>query len=133
MEDRRKMQRFPLRLPCLIHDVNDARNPPLLEAQTLNVGTGGALVETEQQLPVGTDVHFNMLIRRSSSAEPINAGSCVSLTGRVLRKDEMGLGIAFSEAYRIVPTSQVFGQSNAVSHWLWQIQKKGKMFRVASL
>lgn len=122
MEDRRHMRRFTLRLPCLIYDLNDACEDLLLEAWTVNISTGGALVETDRRLPLGMAIHVNLLIRRNQAAETIDTGGCVNVNGRVVREDEDGLGVAFSEEYRIMRTSQLFGQCNAVSHWLRQMK-----------
>jgi len=130
MEDRRHMRRFTLRLPCLIYDGKDAGEELLFEAQTINVSTGGALVETQTHLPAGLPVHFNMLVRRTYADEPINASSCVSLAGRVVRTDDAGLGIAFSDTYRIMRTSHLFGRCNAVSQWLQKMKANGKTFCV---
>ena len=122
MEDRRQQRRFTLRLPCLITDWNDVCDPRLFEALTIDVSISGALVETEQRLSVGLSVQVNMLVRRNGTAEPINTGSCISLSGRVIRKDNNGFGISFNEEYRIVSTSLLFGQCSAVSRWLQQMQ-----------
>ncbi|WP_319526426.1 PilZ domain-containing protein [uncultured Desulfosarcina sp.] len=120
MEDRRQMRRFTLQLPCLIYDWNDVRDELLFEARTVNISTGGALVKTDRRLPVGMPVHFSLLIRRNRSDEEISTGGCVSLNGQVVRGDDAGLGVAFSEEYRIMRTSHLIGQCNAVSHWLRQ-------------
>ena len=58
---------------------------------------------------MGMPVHFSLLIRRNRSNEEINTGGCVSLNGRVVRGDDSGLGVAFSEEYRIMRTSHLFG------------------------
>ncbi|BBO89079.1 PilZ domain-containing protein [Desulfosarcina ovata] len=128
MEERRQMRRFTLRLPCLIYDGNDTCVDLLFEARTANVCTGGALLETDQRLPVGMPVHVNLLIRRNRPAEAIDAGGCVSLNGRVVREDDAGLGVAFSEKYRIMRTSDLFGRCKAVAHWLRQMENGGKAF-----
>jgi hypothetical protein len=128
MEDRRQMRRFTLRLPCLIYDWDDVRDELLFEAWTVNISTGGALVKTDQRLPVGMPVQVNLLIRRNGTDEVVDTGGCVSLNGRVVRVDEAGLGVAFSEEYRIMRTSHLFGQCNAVSHWLRQTRDDGRIF-----
>jgi hypothetical protein len=128
MEDRRHMRRFTLRLPCLIYDWNDLREELLFEARTLNISTGGALVETDQRLPAGMPVHVNLLIRRNGTDEVIDTGGCVNLSGRVVREGDTGVGIAFSEEYRIMRTMHLFGQCNAVSHWLRQTKAEGNAF-----
>ena len=126
MEDRRQMRRFTLRLPCLIYDWNDTRDDLLFEARTVNISTSGAFVETDRRLPVGMPVHVNLLIRRNGSAEAVDTGGCISLSGRVVREDEAGLSVAFSEEYRIMRTAHLFGQCNAVSRWLRQSKAGGK-------
>ncbi|BBO81855.1 hypothetical protein DSCO28_24210 [Desulfosarcina ovata subsp. sediminis] len=128
MEDRRQMRRFTLRLPCLIYERNRACGNLLFEAWTANVSTGGALVATDQRLPVGMPVHVNLLIRRNRATKATDAGGCVSLNGWVVRDDDDGLGMAFSEEYRIMRTSDLFGRCQAVAHWLKQMENEGKAF-----
>ena len=126
MEDRRQMRRFTLQLPCMIYDWKNMHDELLFEARTINISTGGALLETDQRLPVGMPVHVNLLIRRNGAKESMDTGGCVSLSGRVVREGETGLGLAFSEEYRIMRTMHLFGQCNAVSHWLRQTKVEGK-------
>ena len=130
MEDRRQMRRFTLKLPCLIYDWNDACDALLFEARTINVSIGGALIETGHQLPVGMPIQLNLLIRRYVNAEPVDTGSCASLSGRTVRTDDAGLGIAFSDAYRIMRTSHLFGRYSAVSQWLQKMKVNGKVLNI---
>ena len=120
MEERRRIQRFTLRLPCLIYDWNGARGELLLKTRTRNVGIGGAYIDSNLPLPTGMRVGFALLIQPAGPRTDFSQSSCVSLTARVLRTGEEGMGMAFDDAYRIVPAAHLADQYRAVSQWLVQ-------------
>lgn len=120
MEERRRMQRFTLRLPCLIYDWNGTRGELLLKTRTRNVGIGGAYIDSSLPLPTGMRVGFALLIQPAGPRADFSQSSCVSLTARVLRTGEKGMGMAFDDAYRIMPAAHLADQCRAVSQWLVQ-------------
>ena len=120
MEERRQMRRFTLRLPCLIYDWNGNNGDLLLQARTRNVGIGGAHVDRSLPLPTGIRLGFSLLIQPTGSSKDARQYSCISLTAQVLRIGNDGMGVAFSEAYRIIPAVHLASQCRAVSQWLDQ-------------
>ena len=120
MEERRRIRRFTLNLPCLIHDWSGSSRDFLLQTRTRNVGIGGASIDSSFPLPTGMRIGFTLLIRFTASSTNISRNSCVSLTARVLRSDNEVIAVAFGDAYRILPTVHLADQCRAVSQCLDQ-------------
>jgi hypothetical protein len=128
------MRRFTLRLPCLIHHWSDTREELLVQTMTRNVSTGGALVETDGPLPPGIRVQCNLLVQRSGRLSGVGGGSCIRLSGRVVRAGTDEMGVTFGEDYRIVRTSHLWEQYRAVLRWLeqWEAMATGQPDRAVA-
>lgn len=120
MQERRRMRRFVLKLPCLIcvmepglSDAND-----VLRMQTRNISTDGAYLSTESPLPEGTRMNIEMIVRRSLEAGDELAGSCISLRAMVVRTNERGMAVKFDEQYQISRITTLIAHNRAKARWM---------------
>lgn len=121
MEERRRMRRFMLQLPCLIYAHHDRRGDLLCSARTIDIGSGGALVESDTALSTELPIQFELLVKGSDHCKPDRDGCCISLAGRVARVQGVRAALAFGEEYQIVRLSRMIGLCGARSRWLESI------------
>ena len=113
MEERRKMRRFDLRLPCLIGPFSESGGQN--EWMTQNISSGGAYILSGQVYPVGTRLEVRILIRRNGQTAPPQNSSYVCIWGEVIRTDTAGAALEFDDDYQIAKIRNIFQQSNAFS------------------
>ena len=103
MKERRKLERFQLRLPAEIEVVS--RVPGLekekLTLQTDNICSGGAFFHTPTPLPEGTQVKIDMLLNFHRLKTIEKRRPLIKVKGNVLRSEAIGMAIQFDNGYEI--------------------------------
>ena len=109
MKERRKLERFDLRLPAEIEVVS--RVPGLkkekLSVQTENVCSGGAFFRTPNPLPEETQVKIDMRLNFQGICNMEKSRPLVKVRGSVLRSTPMGMAIQFDKGYEISLPSNI--------------------------
>ena len=101
--DRRKMERFDLKLPTKLFWTGIEREQVSIELMTSNISAGGAFFKTQQPLSVGTDVKINMELPLNKFKDVRFKRSYINVLGSVIRIDQQGMAICFDKKYKILP------------------------------
>ena len=134
MEERRQMQRFTLRLPCLVYSPDDDDREVYCAAYTRNIGIGGVFIDAVPNLSRGMNLHIELLVQNTATLHTAGLGSCLSLSGHVLRLESSGMAVEFEGNYQIIRLSEVVGLSKARSRWLQgrQCKMESKVYDLQS-
>ena len=92
MVERRKLERFDLRLPAKIEGLGLKKGSHNLI--TRNISAGGAFLETTNQFPEKSRVSIDVVMP---------TGVLVKVTGAVLRSEPTGIAIRFANKYQLTP------------------------------
>lgn len=103
MPEQRKMERFNLQLPATLTLARDKSECDVMELLTSDVCAGGAFFETNQPLPLGTEVSIDLVLPLDE-LKKLQAGKAhIKLSGAVIRIEERGMAICFEEGFKIRP------------------------------
>jgi hypothetical protein len=124
MTERRKLERFKLRVPARIEVVTQDRDveetPPALNLTAENICSCGAFFHTSSPLPEGTEVKIDMVLDLDPEGTEVKIDmvldldevrglegrrSLIAVPGRVLRSEPTGMAICFGKDYEILPSS----------------------------
>jgi hypothetical protein len=122
MTERRKLERFRLRVPARIEVVNQDRDVEerievvnqdrdveetthALNLTAENICSCGAFFHTSSPLPEGTEVKIDMVLDLDEVRGLEGRRSLISVPGRVLRSEPTGMTICFGKDYEISPSS----------------------------
>ncbi len=100
---KRTRERFNVVTECLIH-VNGNSNSysyGTMLCHTANISACGALLESEDVLPVGLQIELKIVSLSAKKSGHNGEGNMAKITGTVLRTDESGLAISFDNEYDI--------------------------------
>ena len=105
MEEKRRLERFGLRIPASIEAVYSHREKESLNLLTSNVCSGGAYFDTSVTLPEGTEVKIDLILPldRLKSLMEEHKQARIKVTGKVLRSGATGMAVTFDEDYEILP------------------------------
>ena len=102
MNERRKLERFDLRVPAKVKVVGQDQGEEPVHLMTKNICAGGAFFHTRDPLPRGAKVVIDLMLDRG-----LRDGECIQahikVSGAVLRSDAAGMAICFDKSYKIVP------------------------------
>jgi hypothetical protein len=101
--DKRKSERFDLKLPTKLSWSGKDKQNESIELITSNVCSGGAYLATESPLPKGTEVNMDMLLNLDRLKEFGGRQSRIDVSGFVVRTDLHGMAICFDRTYKISP------------------------------
>jgi hypothetical protein len=101
--DRRKMDRFDLKLPAKLFWTGKNKEQKSTELITSNVCAGGTYFKTNSPLPKGTQIKMNLALQLDRLHELGSRPSIVDVSGYVIRTDHQGMAICFDKKYRILP------------------------------
>ena len=93
MVERRKLERFDLRLPAKIEGLGRKKGVQH-NLLTNNISAGGAFLETANHLPENSRVSIDFVVP---------TGVLVKVTGAVLRSEPTGIAIRFDNKYQLTP------------------------------
>lgn len=114
--ERRLQERFFLNLKTRIsyRFIDEASNQAI-ETVTANISSGGAFIETTQQLPLSSKVQVEFLVsfdelKKLKFILPVQALKSITssqfwvkTTGIVIRTDERGVAVIFDQNYQVSP------------------------------
>ena len=103
VSDRREIARFPMELPAWISVINVSEQPNFFEAVTRDVCSKGAFIQTDQLLPVGTEVEMNLMLSLNKPPRIETRHSRIDVSGSVVRTEPQGIAICFNKNYQISP------------------------------
>ncbi len=102
-EEKRRLQRFNLRLSARIYPTKNEAAPETITAPTANICAGGVLFEGEIGLAPGSEVELEIVLHLDELEKLQGKKAQIKLSGVVLRSDGQGTAIAFDEKYEIEP------------------------------
>jgi hypothetical protein len=105
MEEKRKLERFDLKLPARIEPVRETEEREILTLMTSDICAGGAFFHTNDPLPEGTEVRIDLVLplkKLKELAEDYDH-AYIKVTGKVLRRETGGMAICFNRGYQIRP------------------------------
>ncbi len=103
IKERRKLERFVLKLPTWISFPGDCGNKKEIQLATSNINAGGAYLLTTQPLPIGMDVDLVLHLPLDHIVIEKRKHSQIKLNGKIVRADLQGMAILFNNRYRISP------------------------------
>ena len=104
-KERRRLQRFDLRLPARIETLPPCADPVpvVMNLTTRDISAQGAFFPSERPLEEGTRVRVDLILTpeklRPSRAKP----SLIKVVGTVLRRGAEGMAVAFEKNYQLAP------------------------------
>ena len=105
MEERRRLERFGLRIPASIKAFHATQEREMLNLLTSNVCSGGAFFDTTVTLPEGTEVKIDLILPldRLKTLIEEHKQARIKVTGKVLRSGATGMAVTFDDDYVIRP------------------------------
>lgn len=108
MEERRKLERFTLRLPAIIKVVepkNQVENR-VHHLWTKEISSAGGFFHTVVPFPLGTKVNIELVLDTGRFTSPALNQTQIKLAGTVLRAESDGVAICFENGYKMFPVSE---------------------------
>ena len=102
MNERRKLERFDLRVPAKIKVVGLDHKRETLNLMTEDISAGGAFFHAPDPLPKGTQVEIDLILDRGLR-DGEGRRAYIKLGGAVLRSDAAEMAICFDRSYKIIP------------------------------
>ena len=105
MVERRRLQRFKLRLPARIETLPKTpdKKAKVLKLETDNICSGGAFFHTLSPLPEGTPIKAEFVLDTQRLRYPKDTRPLINVRGHVLRTEPTGMAIRFRKDFRILP------------------------------
>ena len=104
MVERRKFERYELKVPAKVETLARTAGRRKLSLRTANVCAGGAYFCTPRALTEGTKVRLEIVLTFNGNKNARNMrNACVRILGTVMRSQQDGMAIRFSEDYDITP------------------------------
>ncbi|MBW2560606.1 MAG: PilZ domain-containing protein [Deltaproteobacteria bacterium] len=100
---KRKLERFPLKLPAHIVVDGEEKEAASLDAITSDISAGGAFFHTGTPLPVGTEMYVDLILPLDELKKIEGKRAKIKVRGTVIRTGEKGMAISFDRKYRISP------------------------------
>ena len=98
---KRKLERFPLKLPARIFVDGGEGEAALLDAVTSDISAGGAFFYTDTPLPVGTEMNVDLILPLDELKKIEGKRANIKVKGAVIRTGKKGMAIIFDKKYRI--------------------------------
>ena len=109
MTERRKLERFRLKVPARIQVVTQhpdvEETAPALNLMTEDICSGGAFFSTSCPLTEGTEVKIDMVLDLDKIRGLEGKGPLIRLRGTVSRSESTGMAICFGRYYEILAQS----------------------------
>ena len=101
--DRRKSERFDLKLSTKLSWSGKDKKIESIELMTINICSGGAYLVTESPLLMGTEVKIGMILSSDNIQKMGGQRSRIDVSGSVVRTESKGMAIFFDRNYKISP------------------------------
>jgi len=100
VEERRKFERFTLKLPAKVETMTSGQHQSTFDLSTINVSAGGALLPAEEPIPKGITVKMNLIVSTEWLKDLTGSQGHLEFVGKVVRCDSNGMAIRFDKKYR---------------------------------
>jgi c-di-GMP-binding flagellar brake protein YcgR len=103
MVERRRYERFSLRLAATIRLINDDKNrdSEVFDPYTQNICAGGAFLPTSHPVPKGKQVEIDLVLNVIRPQGLTKKKAHIRVKGKVIRTDSTGIAVCFDKHYRI--------------------------------
>ena len=101
--EKRKIERFNLKLPTKLSWAGKDKEHKSIELMTSNICSGGAFFKTNKPLTVGTDAKLAVILPLGKFKIVKHKILYIDVLGSVIRTDQQGMAIRFDRKYRISP------------------------------
>jgi hypothetical protein len=103
VKERRKLERFQLRVPTKVELADGSGRVETLQLETKDISANGAFFESPEAMSQGAHVKLEMVLPVERLQELIGANKKVEirLEGRVIRQDSGGVAVLFDKKYQI--------------------------------
>ena len=104
-KERRKLERFDLKMPARIEFIAPSKEEEILNLFTSDVCSGGAFFHTSHPLSEGTPVQVAIVLSLDKLRElkDNSQQALIKVTGEVLRCEPKGIAVCFNSDYEISP------------------------------
>ena len=102
-DEKRKMDRFDLELPAWISVADENGQPQTFKVVTRNICAGGAYLQTDKPLAVGTDVEIDLVLPLDRLQKMGARPARIDVSGAVVRAESQGIVVCFDKRYQISP------------------------------
>lgn len=108
MQDKRRLERFDLKVPARIEGLSKKKTSETLDLMTSDLCSGGAFFHTDQSLPEGTKVKIDLVLPLGGLKKLISAydHAHIKVTGTVIRRESHGMAVCFNKDYSIRPRNR---------------------------
>ena len=100
--ERRQLERFDMELPAEIIK-NGGDETEIIQLLTRDVSSGGAFLQTDAPLPVGTKVKMSLVLPLEQLRNIKSNKASIRVSGAVIRNTENGMAICFEGKFDIKP------------------------------
>jgi len=104
MKDRRKLERFNLKIPAEITVETTDRMRRVLHLRTRDISSDGAFFYGEYPLPRGTPVKLALTLSAERPNRLMGAQAHVKISGIVKRSEPSGIAVCFNKDYHMMST-----------------------------
>jgi hypothetical protein len=103
VKERRKLERYQMRVPTRIELSDDAGHLETLRLETTDISASGAFFASPGPISEGAHLKLEMVLPVERLQELIGANKTVEITleGRVIRRDAGGIAVLFDKKYQI--------------------------------
>jgi c-di-GMP-binding flagellar brake protein YcgR len=101
MRERRKYERFDLKLPATI-EVQTSKGKETFDFVISNISSEGCFIHIYEPFPEGTEVRLKVIVTSESLRELTGAQGLIKVGGRVVRSNFIGMGICFDEEFQLL-------------------------------
>ena len=98
MEERRRFERFQLRLPVRMEVISSGKRQ-IFDLETKDISAAGVFIETSERFSKGTPVRLSMTLSSSRIQELTGSQSLIKVKGIVARSDPTGLAVSFVDRH----------------------------------
>jgi len=95
VEERRRFERFQLRLPVRM-EVTISGKRRIFDLETKDVSAAGVFIETSERFSEGTPVQLSMTLSSDKIRELTGSQSLIKVKGIVVRSAPTGLAVGFA-------------------------------------
>ena len=95
MEERRRFERFQLRLPVRMEVIISGKRQ-VFDLETKDISAAGVFIETSEQFSEGTPVQLSMTLSSDRIRELTGSQSLIKVKGIVVRSAPTGLAVGFA-------------------------------------
>ena len=105
MDEKRKLERFELKVRAKVEGLRSRREPEALNLVTSDICAGGAFFHTGKSLPEGTKVQIDLVLPLGRLKRLIKEydQTRIRVTGTVVRREPGGMAVSFNRNYTIRP------------------------------